>query len=196
MASHQAKTVKSRTKDTGSNNGWTGYYAESDSAVEKAGRGGKTHPQSTPVARVGQERRRRPRGAEFFPNQFWRFVAKGARNQCWLWQGTVLARNGYGTFWHAEQKRMILAHRLAWMLTKGAIPDGLKTLHKCDVPACCNPHHLWLGTQLDNMRDCIAKGRRSPDAHTKRGAIFTPEHRAALSAAAKRRHAKKKRQAA
>lgn len=49
--------------------------------------------------------------------------------------------------------------RFAWHLTMGPIPDGKWVLHRCDTPACCNPEHLFLGTQFDNMRDMVRKGR-------------------------------------
>jgi hypothetical protein len=52
------------------------------------------------------------------------------------------------------------AHRMAWILTHGPIPDGLHICHRCDVPLCCNPSHLFLGTQGDNNRDAFAKGRQ------------------------------------
>jgi hypothetical protein len=52
-----------------------------------------------------------------------------------------------------------LAHRVSWRLYRGPIPDGLWVLHKCDTPQCVEPTHLFLGTALDNKRDCIAKGR-------------------------------------
>lgn len=88
-------------------------------------------------------------------DRFWSHVAKDDPGGCWLWWG---ARNehGYGrTEW---QGRSMLSHRLAFELTHGREPVGL-VLHRCDVPACVNPAHLVEGTQTDNMRDCIAKGR-------------------------------------
>jgi hypothetical protein len=71
---------------------------------------------------------------------------------CLLWLGR-LNRDGYGTFGRE------LAHRRTWRAHFGAIPDGLQVLHRCDVPCCVNPAHLWLGTHTDNMRDRSAKGR-------------------------------------
>jgi hypothetical protein len=75
---------------------------------------------------------------------------------CWLWEGSCV-EFGYGQL-TLRQKRM-LSHRLSWELSRGKIPDELFVLHKCDVPACVNPGHLFLGDNTDNMRDVRAKGR-------------------------------------
>jgi hypothetical protein len=87
--------------------------------------------------------------------RFWEKVRVGADEDCWLWVGTANA-SGYGVFHY--DGRYHLAHRIAWMLTYGSFPEPCG-LHKCDVPACCNPNHLFEGTQADNMRDAMTKGR-------------------------------------
>jgi hypothetical protein len=75
---------------------------------------------------------------------------------------------------------------MAWMLTHGDIPDGLNVCHRCDVPLCCNPNHLFLGTQADNLADCRAKGRMPP---RRRGLKLSIADRAAIRARlATRRH--------
>lgn len=76
---------------------------------------------------------------------------------CWLWAGAP-GSGGYGIATIAGLA--LRAHRLSWVLHKGEIPDALKVLHRCDTPACVNPAHLFLGTQLDNIADMVAKGRQ------------------------------------
>lgn len=88
---------------------------------------------------------------------FWARVSKGS--DCWLWSGTV-AGNGYGTLSYKGKRWP--AHRLAYTLTYGPISRGLLVCHKCDVPLCVRPDHLFLGTPLDNRRDADAKGRSAP----------------------------------
>lgn len=72
---------------------------------------------------------------------------------CHIWTGP--RQHAYG------QHRGKRSHRYAWEQAHGPIPAGLLVLHKCDTPLCVNVDHLFLGTQLDNMRDAIAKGRRA-----------------------------------
>jgi hypothetical protein len=75
-------------------------------------------------------------------------------NGCLEWQRH---RNPYGLI--KVNGKMMGAHRLAWEIKNGEIPDGLFVLHKCDNPACCNTDHLFLGSQKDNMQDALKKGR-------------------------------------
>lgn len=75
---------------------------------------------------------------------------------CWPWTGSRLYA-GYGKFEHLG--KTLSAHRTAYELAYGPIPNKLLVLHTCDNPPCCNPAHLKLGTQKDNIADMHAKGR-------------------------------------
>jgi hypothetical protein len=93
---------------------------------------------------------------------FWNRIDRRGADECWNWTGYI-SENGYGAT-SLGPKRMN-AHRKAWILTHGPIPDGpgyhgTVVCHRCDNPACCNPGHLFLGTQQDNLNDMRAKGRR------------------------------------
>lgn len=88
--------------------------------------------------------------------RFWSKVRKGEPDECWEWQGAENGR-GYGTIHYGGAKTY--THRLAWILTNGDVRSGLCVCHRCDNPSCCNPAHLWLGTQTDNARDMASKGR-------------------------------------
>lgn len=89
--------------------------------------------------------------------EFLRYVHPEPMSGCWLWIGVDDGDTGYGRFGPRQHQ----AHRVSWLLYRGPIPAGLFVLHRCDVPRCVNPTHLFLGTQTDNVRDCIAKGRFS-----------------------------------
>lgn len=77
--------------------------------------------------------------------------------ECWIWKGHRSGSTRYGGIRIQGKNRR--AHRLAYELFNGAIPSGLSVLHHCDVPLCVNPKHLFVGTQLVNMRDASEKGR-------------------------------------
>lgn len=85
--------------------------------------------------------------------KFWTYVNK--TGSCWVWTGGKL--RDYGCF--HNRKGSNLAHRFSWELHFGPIPEEMLVLHKCDNPPCVNPEHLRLGTQADNVRDMISKGR-------------------------------------
>jgi len=80
---------------------------------------------------------------------------------CWLWNSSK-HKFGYGLLRvgpSEKEKKTKTAHRLSWEIYKGEIPEGAQILHRCDVPACVNPEHLFLGTQQDNMQDMYEKKR-------------------------------------
>ena len=87
--------------------------------------------------------------------RFWGKVEK--TNSCWVWRG-ARSTSGYGSAWYEGVP--YAAHRLAWTLTNGKIDGKVVLRHCCDNPRCVNPSHLVPGTQLDNVRDMIDKGRK------------------------------------
>lgn len=115
------------------------------------------------VARISEKEKAR----------FWGFVEQKSSG-CWLWRGHK-DRLGYGHFRSAALASSgVLTHRYSWFLHFGLVPDGLDVCHKCDVPGCVNPRHLFVGTHTDNMRDMFAKGRRRiPHGSQNPNAILT-----------------------
>lgn len=86
-----------------------------------------------------------------------RFMSRTAAGDgCWEWGGCIDA-DGYGVAWVFGKRR--LAHRAAYLLFKGPLPQHMCVLHHCDNPRCVRPSHLFLGTQADNVADCVSKGR-------------------------------------
>lgn len=97
--------------------------------------------------------------------RFWAKVDR--RAGCWLWTGATV--KGYGQV-HLRRgpggrQHTVYAHRLAWTITNGPIHGALQVCHHCDTPLCCNPKHLFLGTQQDNLTDARRKGRLVDGRH-------------------------------
>lgn len=83
-------------------------------------------------------------------------LKENAATGCLEWQA---GRDAYGygrLFFNGRQER---SHRVAWIRAHGAIPAGMHVCHRCDNPPCCNPDHLFLGSNTDNRRDSVRKGR-------------------------------------
>ena len=80
------------------------------------------------------------------------------QGECWIYTGAV-HHDGYGVI-GIGRGRQFRAHREAYKTFVGEIPPGLLVCHRCDVPLCINPKHLFLGTPKDNTQDMIRKGRR------------------------------------
>lgn len=106
-------------------------------------------------------------------NRFWSKVGFTANpNCCWEYNGTI-NKGGYGyiDFIHEEKRIKLKAHRLSYFLTNKKDPVGYVVMHKCDNRKCCNPKHLELGSDNDNLQYCKNKGRNNrgeQNIHAKR----------------------------
>lgn len=124
--------------------------------------------------------------------RFWANTRRNG-NDCWPWMGAT-NNQGYGVLavYSGDKRQRVLAHRLSIVIATGADIDGRVVMHTCDNPLCVNPEHLRIGTQADNIRDALRKGRLNleglalgqrmrPTANVKkteckRGHEFTPEN--------------------
>jgi hypothetical protein len=94
-----------------------------------------------------------------------RFFSKvDATARCWIWMAAIVG-GGYGVIY--VKRKPIMAHRMAWVLAHGEIPESQLVLHHCDNPRCVNVDHLFLGTYKDNEADKLSKGRNYEQRKTR-----------------------------
>jgi hypothetical protein len=100
-------------------------------------------------------RARKPIAERFWP----KVDSSAGPSACWPWTASCKVK-GYGQIGAGGRQRPLLAHRVAWEIANGPIGEGLVVCHSCDNPKCCNPAHLFVGTQAENLQDMTSKGRR------------------------------------
>jgi len=109
---------------------------------------------------------RRPKTKEGIINKIFGLIKYNSENHCWEWTG-ALHNKGYGHM--GMNGKIYRVHRLMYEYIYGPIPEtntyhGTCILHRCDNRKCCNPMHLYAGTQKDNIKDCVKRGRRNPNS--------------------------------
>lgn len=88
----------------------------------------------------------------------WTVTPGPLETDCWIW-GRTLNSDGYATIKYHQKAYKV--YRVMWERLHGRrIPEGKSALHRCDTPSCINPHHIFIGTQEDNIRDMVSKGRQ------------------------------------
>lgn len=106
------------------------------------------------------------------PETFWARVDQSGDDDCWPWTAGT-DRKGYGVLGY--QGKTHRAHRLALILSGTEVPAGACVLHSCDNPPCCNPAHLRVGTNYENILDRSERGRFAYAKECKRGHEWKPE---------------------
>lgn len=125
---------------------------------------------------VGMIKNERTKDGKLFGVSLSKFMSRVKKtDSCWIWTGrrqdNGKPRQDYGRF--DIENGCVMAHKISYEHFVGPVPNHLKVLHRCDNPPCVNPSHLWLGTQKDNMRDCVAKGR-NPKGYKRKSGFQRP----------------------
>lgn len=119
--------------------------------------------------------------------RFWRHVKK--QPGCWPWTGYLGRRSRKGVIW--VHRKPMYASRFSYLLHYGHLPDDKYVCHTCDNPTCVKPGHLFLGTQDDNMKDMVSKGRSNRPIGVRNGrAVLTEDDVRFIRANYRRRHPK------
>lgn len=101
---------------------------------------------------------------ELFSGKYERITESG----CWIWTGATRNKMGHGALRLGGRKgKTIWAHRASYELHTGEVPEGMCVCHRCDVPSCVNPDHLFLGTRKDNIADMVNKDRNAKGSKAK-----------------------------
>lgn len=98
--------------------------------------------------------------------RLWAGIDVGDEDDCWFWKRSC-DRDGYGIFTHRRIHYVVT--RIMYYYTHGVDPQNDQVCHICDTPSCCNPKHLWLGTQRENVHDSMVKGRAADTAGEQNG---------------------------
>lgn len=120
--------------------------------------------------------------SESIQARFWARVERRGPDECWRWTGGKGSgtKNGFYGRMSISHAKSRPAHQISWEIANGApFPLGKNACHSCDNPWCVNPAHIWVGTQSENIRDAVTKGRHwSPKkTHCKYGHALTDENR-------------------
>lgn len=97
-----------------------------------------------------------------FEQVVWEKIAVAGPDECWEWQAARCSKSSgnHGQVWSPQAQRLVYAHRVVWEFANGELLDPYTVVrHTCDNPPCCNPAHLVAGTQADNVRDMVERGR-------------------------------------
>ena len=108
--------------------------------------------------------------------RFWRKVDRRGPGQCWNWTGSL--SKGGANYYSGNIKiagRVQRSARVCWEIHYGEIPNGAVVRHSCDNPRCCNPAHLSIGTQADNIDDMIVRARVAVGERASRSKLTAPE---------------------